>query len=308
MAIKTSGPLALWGDIGSEFGTPASFIGLGAMSSLAGFTTPHAMSEFYGFSRTNNFWYYSGRQGWLGNNVRATGTDTLQFGATMMGWFKVNSVTKKDQFLFSMGRDDRSNRSSIRVYYYAALNRIQVALWDRSRIRRVRREYPLHDNPTGVSNSSSGWRRDQPGVLHSSGMVHIAATWDGSNDFSGLQLYWNGGILNTSVNNNSTTVNMGNEVGFEFLAYGNTHFNGTNASIFDGDMDNPIFFDYLISPTNIGNYYDAGNVFPDTVPFVGPGPFYAQGFEAGGDLQAQFFDRYNHNPQMQGSTYQFLNY
>ena len=51
MAIKSSGQLSLGGDIGPEFGvSPGSTISLRGMSSAAGFGTPDAMSEFYGYS------------------------------------------------------------------------------------------------------------------------------------------------------------------------------------------------------------------------------------------------------------------
>jgi hypothetical protein len=48
MAIKSSGTLSLRFDIAAEFGT--SRAELRYLSSLAGFSTPDAMSEFYGFS------------------------------------------------------------------------------------------------------------------------------------------------------------------------------------------------------------------------------------------------------------------
>lgn len=48
MAIKSSGTLSLRFDIAPEFGS--SNYSLRYLSSLAGFSTPDAMSEFYGFS------------------------------------------------------------------------------------------------------------------------------------------------------------------------------------------------------------------------------------------------------------------
>lgn len=49
MAIKSSGPLALYNDIGRFFGVSRSNVSLRAMSSRAGKGTPDAMSEFYGY-------------------------------------------------------------------------------------------------------------------------------------------------------------------------------------------------------------------------------------------------------------------
>jgi hypothetical protein len=49
MAIKSSGPLALYNDIGRYFGVAASNVSLRNLSSRAGKGTPDAMSEFYGY-------------------------------------------------------------------------------------------------------------------------------------------------------------------------------------------------------------------------------------------------------------------
>lgn len=50
MAIKSSGTLSLRDDIQSELGGGSTNISLRNMSSIAGFSTPDAMSEFYGYS------------------------------------------------------------------------------------------------------------------------------------------------------------------------------------------------------------------------------------------------------------------
>ena len=50
MAIKSSGPLYLYLDIGRYFGRSASNVSLRSLSSAAGKSTPDYMSEFYGYS------------------------------------------------------------------------------------------------------------------------------------------------------------------------------------------------------------------------------------------------------------------
>lgn len=50
MAVPSSGELRLYIDIGTELEVAQSNVSLGAMSNTAGFTEPHAMSEFYGYS------------------------------------------------------------------------------------------------------------------------------------------------------------------------------------------------------------------------------------------------------------------
>lgn len=50
MAVPSSGPLQLYGDIGTELGVAQSNVSLHSMSQTAGFSTPDAMSEFYGYN------------------------------------------------------------------------------------------------------------------------------------------------------------------------------------------------------------------------------------------------------------------
>lgn len=303
MPVKTSGQLSLRDDIAAEVnGAIRSNISLRGLSDVAGFSTPDRMSEFYGYSAINNDWYMNSRAVWLANTgLAALDTPPLILGSTMMGWFRVQSTTKKNQILFATGSTPSNSRGTIRVTYQSSLNRIQIALWDRNMVRRMRREYPLHDSPnreiTGITNSGSGWRRDQQGnSVYGDGFVHIAATWNGGNQYTDLELYWNGLLLPYSVNNNSTGINMGQDVNFRYISFLNSNWQGANVSVFEGDSDNPGFFDYLVDPGELEDYVNSGNQFPPEYSWsTGPGPYYAQGFETG-QLTSQVLDQYGHNP------------
>tara|TARA_R110001606_G_scaffold398657_1_gene578242 strand:+ start:639 stop:1577 length:939 start_codon:yes stop_codon:yes gene_type:complete len=50
MAVPSSGQLRLYADIGVELGLPPLDVSLGSMSDSAGFASPDAMSDFYGYS------------------------------------------------------------------------------------------------------------------------------------------------------------------------------------------------------------------------------------------------------------------
>lgn len=50
MAVPSSGPLDLYGDIATELGVAQNAVSLRGMSQIAGFSTPDEMSEFYGYS------------------------------------------------------------------------------------------------------------------------------------------------------------------------------------------------------------------------------------------------------------------
>lgn len=56
MALPTSGPLS-FSAIANELGTPLSNVSLRGMSNSAGFSTPDAVSEFYGYSNVTYTYY-----------------------------------------------------------------------------------------------------------------------------------------------------------------------------------------------------------------------------------------------------------
>lgn len=74
MAVPSSGPLELYGDIGTELGVAQSNVSLGSMSDTAGFPAPDAMSEFYGYSSgvTIDFWMAAGGGGGGSDNYWGT--------------------------------------------------------------------------------------------------------------------------------------------------------------------------------------------------------------------------------------------
>jgi hypothetical protein len=313
MAIKSSGQLALFGDIATEFGAPPVNIGLRAMSSLAGFAVPDAMSEFYGFSAIQNDWYFQTSRAWLEANNGSYGN--LSLGTTMMGWFNITATSRKNNILFSTGGRTDNRRGSITAFYYGQFNRLVVELWDTGNVRRLRRQYPLHNSPnvgiTGVTSSGTGWTRNQKGNTDSQGFVHLAFSINTSqNSYTGIRTYWNGEELTYSVNNVSSGIRLDNQVSNRHLAVANTAWNASTTSNFEGYIDNPTFFNYVVGSSVIRNIYQQGNIFGlDAADDVGtPRPYYAQGFESGGDLNAQVFNTSNKSQSILGSSYGWATY
>jgi hypothetical protein len=276
MPIKSSGQLSLRNDIRPEFGASTSNISLRNLSSRAGFSTPDAMSEFYGFS----FGYYFNTRRGVVRNTGTNSNDTQRL--TYSGWFRVDSISKKDQIFFGGGRDTGTRNRVCKVWYYARFNRLVVEIFDTRSTRRMRRQYPLHNSPnvqiTGVTNSSVGWERDQRGNTDSNGFVHICVTLDiSSRSYTGIKLYWNGQELTYSVNNQSSSItpyvtnrrfciglDPGTPVG--------------SASNFEGGIDNVIWLGQsTLNSVDVRGLYDAGNSFQVPSP---PPPYLYNG--AGG--------------------------
>ena len=266
MAIKSSGSLRLRYDIAVEVNGASSNISLGDLSNVAGFTGQDAMSEFYGYSSAppNTF-------GWLGRdtyfrNALQQPSGNFSAGITLMAWVKPNYPTKKNQRLFGAGGSNRTARNEIRVHYISSLNRISVEVYDNVGVRRIRRQYPLHNSPnvaiTGVSNSSTGWERDQPGnVDPTTGLAHITATWEGASfggSYTGLKLYWRGQELTYSVNNNTSST-IATAYG-NYIAVRNNAGSGASSATFDGYTDNFGVLLRALTPAEVTTVFSKGNI------------------------------------------------
>jgi hypothetical protein len=315
MAIKTSGQLSMRYDILPELGGSYVNLSLRNLSSRAGFSTPDAMSEFYGFSFG---YYFNTRRGVVRNRPSGYSTTTR---ASYGAWFRVDSVSKKNQYFFGTGNARDSRVYLFKAFYYAALNRISVEVYDNRGARRIRREYPLHNSPnvqiTGVTNSSTGWERDQRGNTDSNGFVHICVTLDiASRSYTGIRLYWNGQELTYSVNKNSSAVSTavaGNHDCYIGLAPDQSVGSGNN---FEGGIDN--FFWAGQNTLNIGEIqtiYNQGNTYPAREPVP---PFYlrdfnyicygAQGFERNLTNQGFVFSPFGDSWEFAGSAYSIQSY
>ena len=305
MAIKSSGQLSLRYDVAAEINGITSNIRLGFMSVAAGFDRPDAMSEFYGYSASVNNYYRDGKATWYANTVASpVGMVPANSEQSLNGWFRPFSSSKRNLNLFSTGANNRGvPRAAFKVHYIANLNRMSLAVYDYSGIRRLRREYPLHDNPNraicGISDFRVGWMRDQVGNIPPNGkdMCMITATWDGNQSYTGLKLYWNGQELTYSVNNNSTSTYLWSD--HSYLAHGNTHYDGVNASIFQGRFDSFGIFMEELTAAEVLAIANDGNKMLDS----GPGSYWhGQGYE--NDTTTQQYNSFPNMPTMvmQGST------
>ena len=308
MAIKSSGQLSLRNDIAAEINGITQNIRLGFMSVAAGFDRPDAMSEFYGYSASVNNYYRDGKATWYANTA-ASPVGQVPSGpngsaTSFNGWFRPNSTSKRNLNLFSSGATNRGvPRSAFKVHYIANLNRMSLAVYDLNGIRRLRREYPLHNNPnvaiTGINDYREGWMRDQVGNIppNGKGMCMITATWDGNQSYTGLKLYWNGQELTYSVNNNSTSTTLFSD--HSYLAHGNTHYDGTNNSIFQGGFDSFGIFMEELTAAEVLAIANDGNKMLDS----GPGSYWhGQGYE--NDTTTQQYNSFPNMPPMvmQGSS------
>jgi len=261
MAIKSSGQLSLRDDIRPEFGAATTNVSLRNLSASAGFTTPDAMSEFYGYSSSEPSLVY-----WRGDGVndtlRSQGFSvglTSSYTLTWSGWYRIDSNGSGIEQLGSISTSSPTGDNQFFLQYDGRFNRIY---W-RYRYNRTfaQRQYPLHDSPnrdiTGITNSSPGWSSGQRGNTNSDGFVHLTFTWDYRDTTSNaLQVYWNAQRLTYSVNNRNGVRN-GWVIGS--MAIGDlVSTPGNNANVFQGGIDHVALWRKVLNQAEITAVYNGG--------------------------------------------------
>lgn len=270
MAIKSSGQLSLRDDIRAEFGTSTTNISLRNLSSIAGFSTPDAMSEFYGYSQSEPsriYWRGDGVNDTIRNQGFSVGLAT-DSPLTWSGWYRIDSNGTAVEQLGSLSESGPNGNNQFFLQYDGRFNRIY---W-RYRYNRdfAQRQYPLHDNPnrgiTGITNATPGWSAGQRGNTNADGFVHLTFTWNPTDTTSNaLQVYWNGQRLTYSVNNRN-----GQRRGWAIgsMAIGDlVSTGGNNPNVFQGGIDHIAIWRKVLTQAEITSVYNGGQ--PATMASLG---------------------------------------
>lgn len=305
MALQSSGPISI-SDIKTELGSSNN--DLRALSAEAGFSTPDGMDEFYGYSAVTEQ-YYLNNDTYLINDGTSTFTGS---NFTFSGWFRVDSVSKKGQHFFSVGRAEFDNRNTAYGFYYSSLNRIQIAARDSSGNRTYRREYALHNETsiTGISSSGTGWVASQRGNTDANGFVHIVMTYDFTlTSPSALNVYWNGQVLNPVINESGASL-ANNIYSTKYTALKLGYVAASSTDKFFGGVDNISWWPYTFTAAHVADLYSKGNM------YVGDGyvyggntytPIAANGFD--GNLTNTAYNRAGSgNLTTAGSNFSFQSY
>ena len=257
MAIKSSGQLSLRDDIRPEFGAATTNVSLRNLSASAGFTTPDAMSEFYGYSNVvNTHAVRADGNGFIGSQFTQYPSNPQNFFQGGL-WFRNNAPTARGQDLISAGDSwafyRTGNRNYIRISYNARFNRINVQVFSNG-TRVSQRQYPLHDNSgiTGITSSSAGWYSGQRGNTDADGFTYIG--WkvllnNGGTATNNIELWWNGQPLTFAVNNQNASGTRISSIQMRHIVIGDNISATTfpTATSFYGDFDD-VFWHHSNSP------------------------------------------------------------
>jgi len=238
MAIKSSGQLSLRYDILAEIGG-ASYVNLSLrnMSSQAGFGTPDAMSEFYGY--TNAVPYDNAYSAYFVNSsiYKKTGTLTgdrvnLNYSWSWVVWFRNTRNTQSYMFMLNnYATQIWSGNTSNSTAYFRKQGAGQPA-------------FQMHNGSFVVNVSWPLPALDQ--------WNHYALTYDVST--RNLRRYLNGSQYSTTTFVNPTTYNVSNP---RYITVGGmSHSN--NSYVLDGFLDDLAFYNRQLSDAEIRSAYNSG--------------------------------------------------
>ena len=255
MALQSSGQISI-SDIKTELGNTSG--SLTTLSTAAGKTAPHAMSEFHGYSASQpstKFWKYSGandRLVWRDSSPSISGTSQDM---SFSFWFRIDRTSKDNLLFFDLyPQGTSSNANRFFLNYSANLNRF-IGRY-RSSSSNFDRQWALHDNSsaTGVTNSGTGLCTAQRGNVNSDNFCHIVLTYDASQSTgaAAFKCYWNGTELTTTA-----TSNNGSRSAFNFteITWGNDYNSGTGDA---SGYDEMRIYSKVLSSSEITSIYNSG--------------------------------------------------
>lgn len=258
MALPSSGALSI-DDIRTEVGSTSG--SLAALSAAVGFTAPHKISDFYGYtSSTPNdlYWNFDENDGGATFTGDA-GAATVPFSFSM--WVAPTwSATDVNVMLFEINANTGINTDRLLLIYDYGFNRLVFR--NRSGSSNHHINWALNQN--AASGNISRWHNSSKGPVNSKGFVHLAGTFDPGQTLAvnGLKLYWNGVPFTTTI----TQANGTNNPFPKTHMYINSDFNSNSDR--RGDFDNVAFwFNRLLTSTEVGLLYNSG--IPTTTADVG---------------------------------------
>lgn len=262
MPLQSSGQISI-SDIKAELGSSSN--SLRTLSADAGFSTPDAMSEFYGYSHggatevNDYYWDFAEDENgtrYIANNPGTRHSDHFSFSM----WVRPSwASTDTNVMLFDIVQDS-SNRFFL-IFDYG-LNRF---VW---RYRSGGSNFDRQWNLTGGNSTATGlgttWKAANRGLRNSYDFVHLAGSYDGSqtNASNAFKIYWNAVEMTTQAVANS---NAKQDFVKESLYI---DVNGANSNADrDAEFDNVAFWkNRILSATDIQALYNNG--VPATAAFV----------------------------------------
>lgn len=187
MALQSSGAISI-SQIRAEVGNGS--YSLYALSQAAGFSSPDAMSEFYGYAAYTNLNFY--RNDGVNDYQELSGGDgSIVFGdqpLTVSFWVRQNSSTNKNAQMINFAPEFSSN-NRIMIDYNTNSNKLRFN--HREASTNTMREYYLASN-SGATGITGAWTSSTRGNTNPQGFTMLTYTYDPTMPgLEGLIVYWN---------------------------------------------------------------------------------------------------------------------
>lgn len=277
MPLQTSGPIKI-SEIKAELGSSSN--SLRNLSAAAGFSTPDAMSEFYGYPPTpaysNDFFY---KNDGVNDYIEYTnGNGGISFGdvpITVSFWVRQNSGGNKNAQMINFAPGfSKDNR--IMIDYN--VNNSKLRFNHRSDATNTMKEYYLNTGVNqAVSGVSSEWTASDRGVVNQLGFTMLTFTYDpGLPGLDGLTVYWNEDPLthNAYVQGTRSSLPTVN------ARVGENIHTTASAGCANMDFDEIKVYDQVLSATDIVQLYNSGQIV-DSSQLSLPAPVIEITFENG---------------------------
>lgn len=259
MALQSSGAISI-SQIKTELGSSSN--SLRTLSAAAGFSTPDAMSEFYGYSNAPANTHYYTNDGVNDYVKGAWGTYTSLHNTdwSISMWVKQNqtSVASRQMWDFNANSTLNSGNTTNRIFlqYLGSTNRLLLRV--RTNNVNFDKQISLHDNLATTGVSSSGWTASNRGNVNAAGFCLITVTYDASvtTGAGAIKIYWNGTEL---------TVTAGSANGARSAAtFGSLSLCASQHSItggnFNGSIDEWAFYSDVLTSTEVNTLYNSGTI------------------------------------------------
>ena len=258
MALQSSGAISI-SQIKTELGSSSN--SLRTLSAAAGFSTPDAMSEFYGYSNAPANTHYYTNDG-VNDYVKGTWENYTSLHNTdwsISVWVKQNQTSNASRQLWDFNANStlNSNNTTNRIFlqYLGNLNRLLVRM--RTNGVNFDKQIPLHDNLATTGVSSAGWTASNRGNVNAQGFSLITVTYDASETtaLQAFKIYWNGTELTGGFGNNNTR----SAATFGSLCLGAAQHSITGGN-FNGSIDEWAFYSDVLTSTEVNTLYNSGTI------------------------------------------------
>ena len=258
MASQSSGAIKI-SEIKAELGSSSN--SLRTLSAAVGFSTPDAMSEFYGYSNAPGNTHYYTNDG-VNDYVKGAWENYTSLHNTdwsISVWAKINQTSTASRQLWDFNANSTVNSGNttnrIFLQYVGNLNRLLVRI--RTNGVNFDKQIPLHDNLSITGVSSAGWKASNRGNVNADGFCLITVTYDASatTGLQAIKIYWNGTELAGGFSNNNTR----SAATFGSLSLGAAQHSITGGN-FNGSIDEWAFYSDILTSTEVNTLYNSGTI------------------------------------------------